>query len=66
MVDGREDRKRGRETTNMKSVRVTWEAVGTEAPGAVAALVMGRQGPWLGLGVGTEQTSRNESEMRRP
>ena len=50
----------------MKSVRVTWEAVGTEAPGAVAALVMGRQGPWLGLGVGTEQTSRNESEMRRP
>lgn len=37
-----------------------------EAPGAVAALVMGRQGPWLGLGVGMEQTSRNESEMRRP
>lgn len=56
----------GRETTNMRSVRVTWRAVGTEAPGALAALVMGRQGPWLGLGVGMEQISRNESEMRRP
>ena len=56
----------GRETTNAESARVTWRAVGTEAPGALAALVMGRQGPWMGLGVGTEQISRNESEMRRP
>lgn len=46
----------------MRSVESDLESkVGTEAPGALAALVMGRQGPWLGLGVGARNRSAGMS-----